>query len=115
MTWVLLHNPSCSKSREAIEALRSIEGLEVRKYLENPLSEAELRSLIQKLGTPVSSLVRTKEALYTEAPFDVNNTEEVIQHLVNTPKLMERPILIGSKAAAIGRPFEKIQELLEKN
>ncbi|WP_374031810.1 ArsC/Spx/MgsR family protein [Bdellovibrio bacteriovorus] len=114
MTWVLLHNPSCSKSREAIEALRSVEGLEVRKYLENPLNESELRSLIQKLDTPVSSLVRTKEALFTEAPFDVNNMDEVIQHLVKTPKLMERPILIGSKTAAIGRPFEKIQKLLEK-
>ncbi|AHZ85956.1 putative protein YfgD [Bdellovibrio bacteriovorus] len=114
MTWVLLHNPSCSKSREAIEALRSIEGLEVRKYLENPLTETELRSLIQKLGTPVSSLVRTKEALFSEAPFDVNNVDEVIQHLAKKPKLMERPILVGGKVAAIGRPFEKIQELLEK-
>lgn len=113
MTWVLLHNPSCSKSREAIEALRSIEGLEVRKYLENPLNETELRDLIQKLDTPVSSLVRTKEALFTEAPFDVNNVDEVVQNLVKNPRLIERPVLIGKDQVTIGRPLEKILDLLK--
>ncbi|WP_413580520.1 ArsC/Spx/MgsR family protein [Bdellovibrio sp. HCB288] len=108
MSRVLLHNPSCSKSREAVEALRSESGLEVRKYLENPLNEAELRELIGKLDTPVSSLVRTKESLFIEAPFDVSNAEEVIANLAEKPKLMERPILVTNSKATIGRPLEKI-------
>ncbi|MEK2690100.1 ArsC/Spx/MgsR family protein [Bdellovibrio sp. GT3] len=108
MSRVLLHNPSCSKSREAVEALRSEKDLEVRKYLEKPLDEAELRELIKKLDTPVSSLVRIKESLFTEAPFDVNNPEEVIANLAEKPKLMERPILVSDSKATIGRPLEKI-------
>lgn len=111
--WILLHNPQCSKSREAFAELSSREDLEVRKYLDNPLSEAELRVLIQKLDTPASSLVRSKEALFTEAPFDVNNIEEVIQNLVKNPRLIERPVLIGQNQAAIGRPLEKILDLLK--
>ncbi|WP_413586525.1 ArsC/Spx/MgsR family protein [Bdellovibrio sp. HCB274] len=112
MSWVLLHNSGCSKSREALESLKSVEGLQVRKYLDNPLKEAELRELIGKLDTPVSSLVRTKELLFLEAPFDVNDIEAVIQNLSRNPKLMERPILIGNGKATIGRPLEKITSLL---
>lgn len=112
MSWQLLHNPQCSKSREALEALGSIEDLKVRKYLEDPLNEEELRDLIAKLDGPVSELVRTKEALYSEAPFDVNNIDEVVRNLSLKPRLMERPVLLGQAGAAIGRPLERIQNLL---
>ncbi|WP_413577371.1 ArsC/Spx/MgsR family protein [Bdellovibrio sp. HCB290] len=112
MSWVLLHNPNCSKCREAIEALGKTKGLEVRKYLENPLTESELRDLIKKLDTPVSSLVRSKEQLFIEAPFDVNDVDSVIVNLAKNPKLMERPILVGKDKATIGRPLEKITALI---
>ena len=112
--WKFYHNPQCSKSREALGLLqdRAVD-IQVIEYLKSPLSVEELKKLISQLNEPVSSLVRVKEVEFTEAPFDVNSSEEVATQLSKKPRLMERPILQGHGRAAIGRPIEKIEALLK--
>lgn len=113
-TWKFYHNPQCSKSREALNLLETqAADFQIVDYLKTPLSVAELRELMAQLNVPISSLVRVKESDFTDAPFDVNSAEEIALQLSKKPRLMERPILQGKGQAVIGRPLEKIEELLK--
>ena len=110
----IYHNPQCSKSCEAVALLES-QGVsfQVIEYLKHSPSEQELRDLISLLDTPVSSLVRVKEKEYLASPFDVNSVDEVVRHLAQSPRLMERPVVVREDIAVIGRPVEKIKDLLK--
>lgn len=111
---LLLHNPRCSKSR-ATHALLEAEGVtfEARLYLEEPLSAAELQELAKRLGRPASEWVRRKEAAFEEAGLQAQAAEaEIVEAIAAHPILMERPILVRGPRAAIGRPPEKVLELL---
>ncbi|MBO9667882.1 MAG: arsenate reductase family protein [Bdellovibrio sp.] len=113
-SWKFYHNPKCSKSREAL-ALLDAEAVDFKivEYVKDPLTVAELKELIGQLNGPLEALVRTKEADFTTAPFDVNSPEEVASQLAAKPHLMERPVLQGKGHAAIGRPLENIKALLQ--
>jgi arsenate reductase len=113
MSWKFYHNPNCSKSREALAFLET-EAVDFKtvEYIKNPLSHQELRELIGQLTSPLSALVRMKDADFTSAPFDVNSPEEVALQLSKKPQLMERPVLQGKGQAAIGRPLDNIKALL---
>jgi arsenate reductase len=115
MTWKFYHNPQCSKSREALEFLRT-QGIDFQtiEYLKTPPSPEELRVLISQLDSSLSSLVRVKESDFVAAPFDVNSTDEVVVGLTANLRLMERPVLQGHGKATIGRPLEKFLQLLTK-
>lgn len=107
--WTLYHNPSCSKSREALAALRERDvDLEVVEYLKTPLTERELASLIIELDTDVARLVRQKEELFLAAPFDTKDPKTVASRLAETPRLLERPLLRGEGRVTIGRPIEDL-------
>lgn len=113
-TAVLYHNPRCSKSREA-KALLDDQGVDyqVRLYLNDPLSAAELKALINQLGIPAADVLRRKEADYTTAGLDKNSSEQqILDAITRYPKLLERPILVTGKGARIGRPPEAIMEIL---
>ncbi|WP_447751913.1 arsenate reductase (glutaredoxin) [Pseudomonas nicosulfuronedens] len=111
----LFHNPRCSKSRGALELLeaRGIQP-EVIRYLETPPSTAELKALLGKLGISARQLLRTGEDEYKE--LDLANPAlsdgQLIDAMVQHPKLIERPILIVGDKAVIGRPPEKVLEIL---
>ncbi len=108
------HNPRCSKSRQAL-ALLEEKGVEVEvfKYLDAPISKETLTSLLDKLGIKAHDLIRTKEALYKELKLSKELSEtELIDAMVAHPKLIERPIVIKGDKAIIGRPPEKLIELL---
>ncbi|UOF00109.1 ArsC/Spx/MgsR family protein [Bdellovibrio reynosensis] len=114
--WKLYHNPNCSKSREALTLLETTGvNFHIINYIKNPLTQEELTGLISELNCSLSSLVRTKEHDFTEAPFDVNSAEEVAYRLSKEPHLMERPILQGKGVAVIGRPLENFKVLLDNN
>jgi arsenate reductase (glutaredoxin) len=111
----LLHNPRCSKSREALAALTA-RGLqtEIIDYLAHPLDKAAIRTLIAQLGIAPLALVRTKEALWQEQfAHEALDDDAIIAALAMHPKLIERPILIHQNRAAIGRPLENILTLLD--
>ncbi|MDO9322772.1 MAG: arsenate reductase (glutaredoxin) [Pseudomonas sp.] len=111
----LYHNPSCSKSRGALEILEA-RGLspKVVRYLDTPPNAAELQALLVKLGLPARQLLRTGEEAYKSLNLaDANLSEaQLIAAMVAQPKLIERPILIAGERAIIGRPPERILELL---
>ena len=112
---LLLHNPRCSKSRATLGLLeeRGI-AVQIRLYLEDPLSEAELVDLGQRLGKSVLEFTRTGQTEFSEAGLDASSSEDVIRAtMAATPILMERPILIRGGRAVIGRPPEDVLQLLD--
>lgn len=111
----LYHNPRCSKSRGALELLEG-RGLAptVVRYLETPPDAETLKALLGKLGIAARQLLRTGEDEYrtldlaNPALGDAQLVEAMVQH----PKLIERPILVVGDKAVIGRPPEKVLEIL---
>jgi len=111
----ILHNNRCSKSRCALEILEN-NGVdfEVVKYLENPLTEEEIRDLLTKLGQPAESIVRKGEAIFkSEFKGKEMSEDDWVKAMATYPKLIERPIVIKGDKAVVGRPPEKIEELLK--
>lgn len=111
----LYHNPRCSKSRGALELLEA-RGLapEVVRYLETPPDAATLKALLGKLGIGARQLLRTGEDEYKslELANPALSDEQLIAAMVEHPKLIERPILVAGDKAIIGRPPEKVLEIL---
>ena len=112
----LYHNPRCSKSRGALELLQE-RGLSPRvfAYLDTPPSVGDLRDLVGMLGVPARELIRTGEPEYAQLGLaDPTRTDEqLIAAMAANPKLIERPIFIHDGRAVIGRPPERVLELLE--
>ncbi len=111
----LYHNPRCSKSRGALELLEA-RGLAptIVRYLETPPNAAELRDLLAKLGLSARQLLRTGEDEYKALNLDDAglSEEQLIAAMVTHPRLIERPILIAGDKAVVGRPPEKVLEIL---
>ncbi|OMG68491.1 arsenate reductase (glutaredoxin) [Stutzerimonas balearica] len=112
---ILYHNPRCSKSRSALELLQA-RGMEptIVRYLDTPPSEAELHALLAKLGLSARQLLRTGEEEYQSLGLaDTALTDaQIIAAMARHPRLIERPILIAGDKAVIGRPPERVLELL---
>lgn len=115
MTIRIYHNPRCSKSRATLALLQD-QGIEpeIKLYLESPPDEAELRSILKKLGKTPRELMRKGEAEYREQGLkdEALSDDELIRAMVQTPKLIERPIVLANGRAAIGRPPESVLEIL---
>jgi arsenate reductase len=115
MTITIFHNPRCSKSRATL-ALLEERGLNprVRLYLEDPPDARELRSILGKLGIPARALLRKGEAEFREQGLqdETLSEERLIDAMAATPKLIERPIVIARRRAAIGRPPESVLEIV---
>lgn len=108
------HNPRCSKSREALSLLES-KGTDavVFKYLQQKITAKMIEELLEKLGISAKELLRTKEEEYTSLGLkDEKDEKKLIQAMAEHPKLIERPIVIKGKKAVLGRPPEKVLELL---
>ncbi|ESU24777.1 hypothetical protein FEDK69T_03290 [Flavobacterium enshiense DK69] len=83
------------------------------KYLDEKISLEELTGILQKLNCKPIELVRTKEALWKESYKDQNlSDEELIKVMADNPVLIERPIIINGNKAVIGRPTERILEII---
>ncbi len=112
---ILYHNPRCSKSRNALELLEQ-RGLtpSVVRYLETPPSADELKQILARLGISPRQLLRSGEEDYKTLNLaDPTLTDEqIIDAMVAHPKLIERPILVAGDVAVIGRPPEKVLEIL---
>ncbi len=115
MSVVIYHNPRCSKSRQTLALLqeRGVEP-EVVEYLKTPPSAAELANILALLEISPRQLMRTKEALYKELQLADESLSEaqLLQAMVEHPKLIERPIVLANGRAAIGRPPENVLAIL---
>lgn len=111
----IFHNNRCSNSRGALEILRE-RGIEpnIVDYLATPLTAAELSELVAHLGVPVRDLLRSKEAAYKELGLDnpAVSDAQIIMAVAEHPVLLNRPIVVTPKGAALCRPPEKVLELL---
>lgn len=110
----ILHNPRCGKSRNCLAFLDNSKAeYEIRNYIQNPLSEEELKIVIKKLNIKPIELVREKEIIWIEHfKGKTLSDSEVIKALVQYPILMERPIVIKGNVAIIGRELEKVEKFL---
>ncbi len=110
---IIYHNPRCSKPRETLKLLQD-SGIEptVVEYLKEPLTKAQLKALKTMLGIKPALWLRTKEAEYKTLALTLESSDTAcFDAMIKHPKLMERPIVIHGKKAAIGRPPEKVLEL----
>lgn len=114
MSLIIWHNPRCSKSRQTLTILEE-KGLnpEVRLYLEDAPSVAEIKSALSQLNKTPRELMRTGEADYKDQGLkDVTDNASLIEAMHNTPKLIERPIVFNNGKARVGRPPESVLEIL---
>jgi arsenate reductase len=107
--------PTCTKCREADRLLREsgVDFEKVNYYLE-PIGEAKLRELIAKMGTRPRELLRKGEAVYKELDLDKQELpdDELIRLMAEHPDLIQRPIVERGDRAVLGRPTERIKDLL---
>jgi len=116
MQFKYYHNPRCGKSRQCLAFLQE-KGVEPELilYLKTPPTFEELKEVIDKLGIKPLDLIRKKESIFKENFKGKElSDDEWIQAMVDYPKLIERPILVSENAAVIGRPKEKVLELLDE-
>ena len=112
----VLHNNTCSKSRAILEHLdENNVPFEIIDFIETPLTELELKTLLKKLNTDVQGLIRRNDRLYQERYMGKNFSEdEWIKILVENPALIQRPILIKGSVAMVGRPIENVRFFIEQ-
>jgi arsenate reductase len=113
MSVTIYHNPRCSKSRTTLKLLEE-NGVEphVVLYLDNPPSEAELKSILNKLGMEPRDLLRKKEAKEEGLADPGLSDDELIKGMAEHPRVIERPIVIKGNKARLGRPPEQVLEIL---
>ena len=109
----IYHNPRCNTSRKTLALLRD-RGIEpnVVEYLQTPYTAAQLKTLLRQMGLPAKAIVRRKEA--AEAGIDPAKLSEdqLIAAMAEHPIIVERPIVVSGGKAALGRPPEKVLEVL---
>jgi arsenate reductase len=116
MAVTVFHNPKCSKSRATLEIL-DCRGVthDVVEYLRTPPDRATLARILALLGGTPGALVR-RDQRYRELGLreaDHATREQVVDLLVRHPELMERPVVVAGDRAVIGRPPERVLELLD--
>lgn len=115
MTVTIYHNPRCSKSRQTLQLLTD-QGItpEIVEYLKTPPYFEELDNILALLGLEPRELMRKGEAVYKDLGLADTawDRQALIQAMVDNPILIERPIVITNGKAAIGRPPEKVLEIL---
>ncbi len=115
MPVTIYHNPRCSKSRATL-ALLEEHGASPRivEYLGTPPDAAALRSILSKLGITALDLMRKGEDDYKAAKASLADMSEAerIAWLSTHPQVIERPIVVTSSGARIGRPPENVLDIL---
>lgn len=113
--YTILHNSRCGKSRDVMKILEeSGKDFVVREYLKEPLTKDEFKEVLTKLNLKPLDIVRTNEEDW-KANFkgkDLSD-DEVLNALVEYPKLIQRPIVIDEKSGVIGRPKELVEDFIK--
>ena len=115
MSVTIYHNPKCSKSRQTLELLRS-KGIQpmIIEYLKDPPDKDTLKKILRLLKLTPRDLMRKKEDIYKKSKLDRNDLGDaaLITAMIKHPVLIERPIVLANGKAALGRPPEKILEII---
>ncbi|MEZ5665738.1 MAG: arsenate reductase (glutaredoxin) [Burkholderiaceae bacterium] len=114
-TLTLYHNPRCSTSRQALALLRE-RGTEpvIVEYLKTPPDRATLQALVKASGVPLREFLRSKEDPYKALDLGRPGVsdDELIDAVLSHPVLLQRPIAVTAAGVRIGRPPERVLELL---
>ncbi|WP_428243698.1 arsenate reductase (glutaredoxin) [Gynuella sp.] len=113
---IIYHNPRCSKSRETLKLLEQHNiKHDIHLYLNNPLNKQSLKQLLAELKLPVRDIIRSGENEYKDLGLDSENLtdDQLLDAIVATPKLMQRPIVSYQGKARIGRPPEQVLDLFK--
>lgn len=110
----IYHNARCSKSREGLDILKkSGQDFEIIEYLNTVPTKKELKEIIELLGIKPEQLLRKNEAIWKENfKGKTLSDSELIDAMVQHPKLIERPIVINGNKAVIGRPVQNILKIM---
>ena len=115
MSVTIFHNPRCTKSRQTLELLIK-QGIKpvINEYLITPPTVEKIKEILRKLGYAPRDLMRKKEDAYIEYNLDNQTLSDdyLINFMIKHPILIERPIVLTNEKAAIGRPPEKVLEIL---
>ncbi|CAM2065222.1 arsenate reductase (glutaredoxin) [Sulfidibacter corallicola] len=112
----IYHNPRCSKSRLALEILRNhdIEP-KIVKYLETPPSATTLDAWCRAMAVEPLAICRTREKRFAELGLDKNDDRsraEWLKIMAENPILIERPIVVNGNEVVVGRPPERVMEII---
>lgn len=115
MPYILIHNPGCGSSKKGLELLKAnrVEP-QVRKYMgvAERLSVEELKDIAKKMGgVSPRAFLREKDAAAAGLSEKASD-EEVFAAMAENPKLIQRPIGINGKKAVLGRPNEKLLDIV---
>jgi arsenate reductase len=111
----IYHNPRCSKSRQTLDILQSANvELNIVLYLETPIDKPTLSSLLAKLNMAPKEIIRRSESEFKDNHLGEKDVTEaqLIDAMIKYPKLIERPIVVSGERAVIGRPPEKVREIM---
>tara|TARA_Y100000589_G_scaffold249159_1_gene237219 strand:+ start:2002 stop:2358 length:357 start_codon:yes stop_codon:yes gene_type:complete len=117
MKVTIYHNPRCTKSRQALKLIEESRSHEphIKLYLKHGLTREEVLDMQTKLGCTILEMMRLKEAEFKGLGLsEKSNEEQLLEGLLECPKLLERPVLIANDQAVIGRPLEKAEEFVKK-
>ncbi len=111
---IIWHNNRCSKSRDSLCYLQeNSQNITVFEYLKTPPTLEDINQVLEKLNIPAEELIRKGEEVFKSNFKDQKFSEQEWRKiLVQHPVLIERPIVITGNQAVIGRPLEKVIDLL---
>lgn len=112
MKATIYHNPRCSTSRNALALLQTVPALDVTvvEYLKTPPSAAELARLYARAGMTARDGLRTKEPAAAELAGA--SDDAILAAMAANPILIERPLVETDKGVRLGRPIDRIREIL---
>jgi len=111
MKATIYHNPRCSKSRETLALLEQAGAkITVIDYLKSPPGRAELQRLYAKAGMTAREGLRTGED--AAKPLKTASDDDILDAMAANPILIERPLVETEKGVRLGRPPEKVREIL---
>ena len=111
----IYHNPNCNSSQNAVRIAEELGvDADIVLYLKTPPDAATLRAIIAKLEDPVTDLVR-RDNLWAKLGLtddDAATPDQVVDLLVQHKQLLQRPLVVTADRAIIGRPKDRVRELL---
>jgi arsenate reductase (glutaredoxin) len=113
MPVTMYHNPRCNTSRRTLALLRE-KGVEpnIIEYLKTPYTAEQLKKLLGQLKMPAKKLIRKKEAAAAGIDPEALSEEALIEAMARNPIIVERPIVVSGRRAALGRPPEAVLSVL---
>jgi len=113
MSYKIFHNSRCKHSRAGLDYLKSLTSdIEVREYLSDSITLKELKEILLKTNLKPSQIIRTNEEYFKMYLKGKKFTDdELMKIILENPKLIVRPIVVGKYKAVIGNPVEEIDKL----